>query len=127
MLRDANTIGTNYDAWIVGPGLGGGERAQAFVEKAAAVEEPLLIDADGLNAIAANRALRDAIAARDAPTLATPHPAEAARLLGCDIATVQADRVRAAVELAMALRAHVVLKGAGSIVARPDGSFDVNA
>src|SRR4029078_752761 len=67
------------------------------------------------------------IARREAPTLATPHPAEAARLLGCDTSAVQADRVRAATAIATQLRAHVVLKGNGSIVARPDGSFDVNA
>jgi ADP-dependent NAD(P)H-hydrate dehydratase / NAD(P)H-hydrate epimerase len=127
MLRDANSVGTDYDAWIVGPGLGGGERAQAIVDRAATVAEPLLLDADALNTIAANPTLRDAIARRDAPTLATPHPAEAARLLGSDTATVQADRVRAAIEIAAMLRAHVVLKGSGSIVARPDGSFDVNA
>jgi hydroxyethylthiazole kinase-like uncharacterized protein yjeF len=127
MLREADSVGADYDAWVVGPGLGVGERAAAIVAKAAACEQPLVLDADALNAIAANVTLRDAIVRRDAPTLASPHPAEAARLLGCDTAAVQADRVRAATELAGTLRAHVVLKGAGSIVARPDGSFDINA
>ena len=127
MLREAGIVGDDYDAWVVGPGLGGGERAQAIVDKAAGYAQPLVLDADALNAIAANAALRDAVARREAPTLATPHPAEAARLLGCDTSAVQADRVGAATRLATTLRAHVVLKGAGSIVARPDGSFDVNA
>jgi hydroxyethylthiazole kinase-like uncharacterized protein yjeF len=111
----------------VGPGLGGGERAQAIVDKAAGYAQPLVLDADALNAIAANASLREAVAKREAPTLATPHPAEAARLLGCDTQAVQADRVVAATQLATTLRAHVVLKGVGSIVARPDGSFDINA
>jgi hydroxyethylthiazole kinase-like uncharacterized protein yjeF len=71
--------------------------------------------------------LRDVIAQRGPPTLATPHPAEAARLLACDTRAVQGDRVAAATRIATQLRAHVVLKGTGSIVARPDGSFDVNA
>ena len=71
--------------------------------------------------------MRDVIARRDGATLATPHPAEAARLLGCETRDVQADRVRAATSIAAQLRAHVVLKGNGSIIARPDGTFDINS
>ncbi len=127
MLDDADGAGAGYDAWIVGPGLGRGDHAQALVAAAAAREQPIVVDADGLNAIASDSALRAAIAQRSAPTLITPHPAEAARLLGCDTAAVQADRVAAAIQLAGALRAHVVLKGVGSVVARPDKTFDINA
>jgi ADP-dependent NAD(P)H-hydrate dehydratase / NAD(P)H-hydrate epimerase len=127
MLREANAVGTDHDAWVVGPGMGGGERAQALVAKAAALEQPLVVDADALNAIAADAVLLQSIATRTAPTVATPHPAEAARLLQCTTADVQADRVGAAVRLASVLHAQVVLKGAGSIVARPDGTFDINA
>ena len=127
MLREANALGSDHDAWVVGPGLGGGERAQALLEKAAGIEQPLVIDADALNAIAVQPQLVGSIAQRMAPTLATPHPAEAARLLGCTTADVQADRVAAAGRLASMLNAQVVLKGAGSIVARIDGTFDVNA
>ena len=127
MLREANAVGSDHDAWVVGPGLGAGERAQALLEKAIAIDQPIVVDADALNAVAANPALGEAIAKRTAPTLATPHPAEAARLLQCATADVQADRVAAAARLARWLNAHVVLKGAGSIVARPDGTFDVNA
>jgi hydroxyethylthiazole kinase-like uncharacterized protein yjeF len=126
MLREANAVGSDHDAWVVGPGMGGGERAHALVEKAITVDQPLVVDADALNAIAADATFSDAIARRRAPTLATPHPAEAARLLKCATADVQADRVGAATQLASTLRAHVVLKGAGSIVARPDGTFDIN-
>jgi ADP-dependent NAD(P)H-hydrate dehydratase / NAD(P)H-hydrate epimerase len=127
MLREANAVGTDHDAWVVGPGMGGGERAQALVAKAAALEQPLVVDADALNAIAADAVLLQSIATRTAPTVATPHPAEAARLLQCTTADVQADRVGAAVRLASVLHAQVVLKGAGSIVARPEGTFDINA
>ena len=127
MLREANAAGVDHDAWVVGPGLGSGERADALVEKAIAVDQPIVVDADALNAIAAKRSLVDAIAKRTAPTLATPHPAEAARLLACTTADVQADRVAAAVRLASMLNACVVLKGVGSIVARPDATFDINA
>lgn len=127
MLREANAIGSDHDAWVVGPGLGTGERAQALLEKAIAVDQPIVVDADALNAVAAKRELAEAIAKRGAPTLATPHPAEAARLLQCSTDDVQADRVAAAVHLARWLDAQVVLKGVGSIVARPDGTFDINA
>ncbi len=127
MLREASAVGTDHDAWVVGPGLGGGERAQALVEKAVALAQPLVLDADALNAIAADAALFESVARRNAPTIATPHPAEAARLLKCATSDVQADRVGAATRLASALHAHVVLKGAGSIVARPDATFDINA
>ena len=127
MLREATNVGDDYDAWVVGPGLGGGERAQAIVERVARCAQPMVLDADALNAVAANQALRDLVAEREHSTLATPHPAEAARLLGCKTEDVQSDRVHAATELSKMLRAHVVLKGAGSILARPDGMFDINA
>jgi len=127
MLREASAVGADHDAWVVGPGLGGGERAQALLDKAIALDQPIVVDADALNAIAAKRELADAIAKRAAPTLATPHPAEAARLLQCSTAEVQADRIAAAVRLAGWLNADVVVKGAGSVVARADGTFDINA
>ena len=127
MLRDANALGEDHDAWVAGPGMGGGERALALVEKAIAVLQPLVLDADALNAIAGDSTLLRAVASRAAATVATPHPAEAARLLQCATADVQADRVGAATRLASLLRAHVVLKGAGSIVVRPDQTFDINA
>lgn len=80
----------------------------------------LVLDADALNAIAASALLRDQLRARDAgSTLVTPHPLEAARLLGASVADVQANRLAAARELAAHLGATVILKGSGSIVATP--------
>lgn len=80
----------------------------------------LVIDADALNAIAADKALQSLLTARTAgSTLLTPHPLEAARLLGCDTASLQADRLAAARELAIRFNASIVLKGSGSIVASP--------
>jgi len=87
---------------------------------------PIVLDADALNAIAYNDALRDQLDKRQAPTLLTPHPGEAARLLGRKTAEVQAHRLESALELAQRLHAHVVLKGAGSICAFPDGRWSVN-
>lgn len=80
----------------------------------------LVIDADALNAIAAEPALQDLLRARPASsTLLTPHPLEAARLLGRDTASIQADRLAAGRELSARLQCTVVLKGSGSVVATP--------
>jgi hydroxyethylthiazole kinase-like uncharacterized protein yjeF len=127
MLRRAETLEQRADAWVVGPGLARGERAQALTAEAIVREQALVLDADALNILASDDALQRAIAMRRAPTLLTPHPAEAGRLLRSDTASIQADRVGSAVSLATTLRAHVVLKGNGSIVARPDGTYDINA
>jgi len=64
---------------------------------------------------------------RTAPTWVTPHPAEAARLARVTTQDISSDRVAAAVELARGLNACVVLKGAGSVLAYPEGTFDINA
>ncbi len=99
---------------------------RSVLPAAIASARPLVLDADALNAIAFSETLRSAVANRAAPTIVTPHPAEAARLLGCDTAAVQSDRLAAALEIAKRLNAHVVLKGAGSICADPDGSWSIN-
>jgi hydroxyethylthiazole kinase-like uncharacterized protein yjeF len=80
----------------------------------------VVIDADALNAIAAAPALQDLLRARPVgSTLLTPHPLEAARLLGRDTAAIQADRLAAGHELAERFDCTVVLKGSGSIIATP--------
>jgi hydroxyethylthiazole kinase-like uncharacterized protein yjeF len=128
MLRPAaRVLGAGADALVCGPGLGTGDQGRRFVESAIAEQVPLVLDADALNAIAADPALARAAAARSSATLATPHPAEAARLLGKSIADVQSDRLGAALALATRLNAAVVVKGAGSVLAYPDGSWDINA
>lgn len=128
MLRHAGAVlDAQPDALVAGPGLGTSDAARSLVARALSAQVPLVLDADALNLIARDRALLDAARARGAPTLATPHPGEAARLLGVDVTRVQDDRMSAARELAQKLRASVVLKGAGSVLAHPDGSFDINA
>jgi hydroxyethylthiazole kinase-like uncharacterized protein yjeF len=119
--KDAQTI------IAVGPGLGQSGEAAALLAQALASELPLVIDADGLNLLAQDAALAQRITVRPAPTFLTPHPAEAARLLGTDTAEIQADRRKAAVELAHRLDAHVALKGNGTVVATPDGRWFINA
>ena len=127
MLRHPdNALGQDLDAMVVGPGLGEGERAETLVGAALASDLPCVVDADALNLIAENEDLRHACARRGAETLLTPHPAEAARLLALSTADVQADRVKAAKALAANLNAHVVLKGAGSILVARDGHWFIN-
>jgi NAD(P)H-hydrate epimerase len=101
-------------AIAIGPGLGQGEWARAMLRLALAAGKPLVIDADALNLVAAEPCvLADAIL--------TPHPGEAARLLGTDNASVQLDRFAAAREIAQRYDAVTVLKGAGTIVCAPGG------
>ncbi len=128
MLRSADqVIGAGADAIACGTGLGTDAAAKSLVARAIATRAPLVLDADALNVIAGDPALAQAVARRGAPTVATPHPAEAARLLGNTVADVQADRLGAAQALSAMLEASVVVKGAGSVLAHPDGSWDINA
>ncbi len=115
------------DALVVGPGLGTSDAARSLLQRALALPIPIALDADALNLIARDAALLAATRSRSAPTLATPHPGEAARVLATDVENVQSDRMSAARELAQRLAANVVLKGAGSVLAHPDGTWDINA
>jgi len=127
MLRHADdALGQDLDALVIGPGLGQSERAETLVGAALASELPCVLDADALNLIAESEDLRHACARRDAETIVTPHPAEAARLLAESTADVQADRVKSARALCENLNAHVVLKGNGSVLAARDGHWFVN-
>lgn len=108
------------DVLAVGPGLGRDAWGSALLAPALAAAQPLVLDADALNLLAAGP-MRFAGRA----VVLTPHPGEAARLLGTDVATVQADRFAAARALADQFAAVIVLKGAGTIIARPEGAAAV--
>jgi hydroxyethylthiazole kinase-like uncharacterized protein yjeF len=111
-------------------GCGGGEAIRGLLPTLLRHAARLVLDADALNAIATDAPLRDALTARGrrgAPTVLTPHPLEAGRLLARDAAAVQADRPAAARALAAEFGAVVVLKGSGTLVAAPDGRLAVNA
>jgi hydroxyethylthiazole kinase-like uncharacterized protein yjeF len=88
---------------------------------------PVLFDADALNLLAAHPVLVAHLLRRTASTIITPHPAEAARLLATTTEAVQADRVGAALKLAQRFKAHVALKGCGTVIAHPDGRWRINA
>lgn len=120
MLRIAAEMDyAQCSALVIGPGLGTSVAARAVMVAGIGSAVPLVLDADALNLLGGDAALAHAIAQRAAPTLLTPHPQEAARLLGCTTFEVQADRIAAACKLAQRFRAPVVLKGVGSVIAAP--------
>lgn len=127
MLRSTECVLNQASALAIGPGLGQSDPARAALAQALERPVPLVIDADALNLLAEDPALHQRCTHRRAPTLMTPHPGEAARLLATDTATIQSDRVQAAKTLSERYNALVVLKGAGSIIAMPDGRWFINA
>jgi hydroxyethylthiazole kinase-like uncharacterized protein yjeF len=104
-------------------GCGGGTAVAGHLAAILAAAGRLVLDADALNAVAADLTLQAAVrerSVRGAATVLTPHPLEAARLLGSSTADVQQDRLRSARALAAAFGCTVVLKGSGTVVAAPD-------
>lgn len=107
---------------VVVCGCGGGELIQNHLPKVLSSAAKLVLDADALNAIARDTSLQTLLkkrAQRQRITVLTPHPLEAARLLGSTSQHVQTDRLRAAQQLADTFQATVVLKGSGSVMASP--------
>ncbi|MBE0625396.1 MAG: NAD(P)H-hydrate dehydratase [Burkholderiales bacterium] len=113
-------------AFAAGPGMGTAKSAEQMLRDVLDAGVPLVLDADALNLIAASKTLQARLYRLGAACVLTPHPAEAARLLACTTAQVQADRLKAAIELAQRYRAVAVLKGNGSIIACPDASWMIN-
>ena len=112
------------DVVALGPGIGTASETVALVRAIViALEKPLVLDADGLNALANDPAL---LKRRRHATIVTPHPGEAARLLGLQGQEINADRVATARALAERTGAVVVLKGAATVTAAPDGRVIVN-
>lgn len=128
MLHEADdllAVAHTMDAWAAGCGLGLSDQALSWLRQLFIRRQnvPLVLDADGLNAIASGGV---------SPTwgqgeiVLTPHPAEAARLLDLETKQVQADRTGTAMALARLFKAWVVLKGAGTIICAPDLSWQRN-
>ncbi len=114
------------DVLVIGCGLGQSPAAQKLLYDALLLDVPLVLDADALNLIALRPDLRGMLHSRKAPSVCTPHPGEAARLLGCSTEDIQKDRAAATLELAKRLHGSVVLKGAGSLCATSDGKLHLN-
>lgn len=100
-------------------GCGGGGAVTALLPAVLVHAGRLVLDADALNAVAADAGLAQQLTARTQPTVITPHPLEAARLLGTSTAAVQADRLTHARRLADQFDVVAVIKGSGSVIAAP--------
>ncbi len=116
----------NPHAIVIGCGLGQSEAARRALQWALDSDASLIIDADALNLLSQGPALSECLAARNATTVLTPHPLEAARLLQTSADDVQADRVASGRELATRYRSIVVLKGAGTINVHTNGRCAIN-
>ena len=107
---------------MLGPGLGSGEQVQELIQQVLLVEPPLrgplVLDADALNALSKLHGWWEKL---ETPAVLTPHPGELSRLLRCSAADVEGDRMAAAQSAAERWRHVVVLKGAYTVVAAPDG------
>ncbi len=125
MFRPAHA-GSAPDHATVVAGCGGGQAIADHLPALLNGPTRLVLDADALNTIARSSALQQALAARHAATVLTPHPLEAARLLGTDTTTVQAYRISAAQTLARRFQAVVLLKGSGTVLASPAGTWCIN-
>ena len=114
----------NKRCLALGPGMGTAEPTGRLIQRLIEASPiPLVIDADGLNLIAANPSV---LSKAKAPVVLTPHPGEMARLSGQSTAAVQHDRIGHARSFAEKHQVYLVLKGAGTIIAQPDGTVFVN-
>lgn len=121
MCRAPDTLDVGTQTVVCG--CGGGEAVRQVLPRVLSTSARLVLDADALNAIAQELPLQDLLksrAVKGLPTILTPHPLEAARLLGQTTAEVQADRLKAAQTLANRHACTVILKGSGSIIASPE-------
>ena len=124
-LRSLLRAARGKDAVALGPGLGGGASTVYLVHSLIqSLPEPLVLDADALNAVAHSPELL--LSRQGRLTLLTPHPGEMARLAGCTIPQVEADRIGCARDFAARFQVYLILKGARSIIAAPDGRIAIN-
>ena len=128
MLHSAATLTnlTQLNCVVIGPGLGQSKAAIDLLEFCMAQSVALLIDADALNLISQHAHLALILQQRQSPTVITPHPAEAARLLKTSVKEIQDNRQQSAQNLAYQFGVICVLKGAGTICADAEGNWFIN-
>ena len=148
MVRKADELVADQGltAIAIGMGLGADKSAPRLLSAVLGRQLPIVLDADALNLLATTPSFVAALAARSAKSstggpsgarmlqtplqywtlVLTPHPGEAARLMNVSVAHLEADRVTSAIALAKRFDGIVVLKGAGTIIAAPDGRYFIN-
>jgi len=108
----------------IGPGIGQAPETRRLIQKIITqIEIPMVIDADGLNNLTGQTQLLKNL---KAPAVLTPHPGEMARLIDASPAEVQHNRLKCARDFATNFKVHVVLKGAATVIAHPDGKAYIN-
>ena len=123
-LEEAYEFSANMDAVTLGPGMSQHSKTREFILSfIAECPAPLIIDADGLNAL---QGATDTLEKRPAPTMLTPHPGEMARLRDCSASDVQKNRNEIAQQCAADWNCTIVLKGHETVVADPQGSIHLN-
>jgi NAD(P)H-hydrate epimerase len=124
-LNQLHSALTGKDVVAVGPGISRTPETVAVVRQIVAQSElPMVVDADGLNALSEDIAIL--LERKSAPLVLTPHPGEMSRLTGLPVTVIENDRIGAAREFARKYGIHLVLKGARTIVCSPDGKIAVN-
>ncbi len=124
-LPDLQALTSEKQAVAIGPGFGLGEQAAEVVRRLLAeCPLPMVVDADGLTALVGHLKLLET---RQASLVLTPHPGEMARLAQIPISEVQENRVVVARDFALRYGVVLVLKGARTVVALPDGRIRINA
>jgi len=122
---DIKQLAARKNCVALGPGLGQAGGTRNLVKKMISqIDTPMVIDADGLNNIAGQTQILKKL---KAPVVLTPHPGEMARLIQSSPAAVQQNRLACARDFAIKFGVHVVLKGAATVIAHPDGSAAVNS
>jgi NAD(P)H-hydrate epimerase len=117
-------LSEKVDMVVIGPGLTLAEETGRLVrEIAASTGKPLLIDGDGITAVAKSL---DVVRKRTAATVMTPHPGEMSRLAGKSLQEIEKDRIGILQETCKRLKAYIVLKGAHSLIGTPAGRVFVN-
>ncbi len=122
-MADARQLVASATVVAVGPGLGQNPWGEQLLYAAAESDKPLVVDADALNLLAGGKLVSPG---RRDNWILTPHPGEAARLLGTDTKTVQSDRFAAVRELQARFGGVVLLKGSGTLIASDEQTIDVS-
>ncbi|MES2935820.1 MAG: NAD(P)H-hydrate dehydratase [Pseudomonadota bacterium] len=126
MLRQAQDCVPMSGSMVLGPGMGSSSDAKEALVKVLRTALPMVIDADALNLISGDAFLQTLLVQRSNPCVMTPHPLEAARLLGVSIKSIQADRLASAKALNKKFNATIILKGSGTVIADMANGLVIN-
>lgn len=123
-IEELYLANSKYTALGIGPGIGVWGYGIDWLKVIFTASQPIVLDADALNLLALDLSL---LAARNGPTIITPHPGEMARLINNDVKFVEENRVAVAQEFSQKYGVYVALKGANSIIATPEGEIYINS